>query len=749
MRAVGGAAEVILTPGSASVFVVEVTNELQVIDGITASLDAGEGLTATVEPPLLPLFPDGTGVLTLTLRPSPTFPAGTHRMIVELRSSVESATTSIVEFTGRVVPVPNAALTVLPPVRAAKRRARYGVVLDNTGNVPLDAALAASDPDRTLTPRFDPPGLLVAPGGSATATLTVTGRRRLLGSDLSRQVTVLGTANELELATSATFRHRPLIPNGARTIVVLGLIVAVWAAIFLVALNHAFSKDALTKDVPPSFYASTAAAHTASGATALGSLGTFRFQTAASDAAPAGAVPKTGVAIGVGGTISGTLTAASTQAGVGRITVEAVRTTPTGPTLVASAATGDDGTYNLVGLLPGDYYLHFTAQGFQDQWYPAAPTQATSTPVTVDAMGQTPGINAVVTGLPATISGTVATGTPVPAPVTVTVLPEQGATTTPVATVTTDSSGHYTIANLPAPGVYDLSFASPGYRVGSDSEQVGGGEQHTANTIDLSAANGSISGTVTDGANPLGGVTITAAANGQTFTSATPTTGTVGQFSLANLPSPATYLLTFTKTGFGTKTIAQALAPGQSLTNLAVAMAGGAGQVSGLVTSPTGAPLGGVSVTVNGAATPLTTQTLTAGQVGSYQVSGLATPGAYTLTFSLAGYSSQTVGVNLGSGGSASAINVVLPVFAGSLTGTVTAAGGGPLAGAAVAVTDGVTIQTTVTTSSPPGGFSVAGLTPGSYSVTVSLTGYISQTALVQVQPGQAASLLITLVKAA
>ena len=64
----------------------------------------------------------------------------------------------------------------------------------------------------------------------------------------------------------------------------------------------------------------------------------------------------------------------------------------------------------------------------------------------------------------------------------------------------TDASGHYVVPNLPAPGTYDLSFSSSGYKVGSDTEVVGGGEQHTANTINLTAANGSIAGTVTDGA---------------------------------------------------------------------------------------------------------------------------------------------------------------------------------------------------------------------------------------------------------
>ena len=177
---------------------VEVTNELAVIDGVTAALDGGEGLTVTVEPPLLPLFPDGTGVLTLTLQPSPTLPGRLpppgRRAALERRAPLERH---------RRADRPCDAgapghLTVVPPVRSARHRARYGVVLDSTGNTALDVALAASDADRALTPHFAPPGLLLGPGASATSVLTVNARRRLIGSELTRQLSVVGTTADLD-----------------------------------------------------------------------------------------------------------------------------------------------------------------------------------------------------------------------------------------------------------------------------------------------------------------------------------------------------------------------------------------------------------------------------------------------------------------------------------------------------------------------------------------------------------------------
>ena len=69
---------------------------------------------------------------------------------------------------------------------------------------------------------------------------------------------------------------------------------------------------------------------------------------------------------------------------------------------------------------------------------------------------------------------------------------------------------------------------------------------------------------MTGGKGPLGGVDIKATANGNTFTSATPTSGPVGRFALPRLPTPATYLLNFSKPGFGTRNVAVNLAPGKS-----------------------------------------------------------------------------------------------------------------------------------------------------------------------------------------
>jgi hypothetical protein len=773
MRVVLRQPAVTVTPGQPVTVEVDVTNTLSAIDGLTARVVGPAGVITVSEPPILPLFPDTTGRLTLTVNFPARLLAGPHPAEVQVLSAVQPDQPESVALEVIVLPLPGVALTVVPPLRSGHHDARYTVMCDNTGNTTLEVALAASDPNRAVRSKFQPVLLPLEPGESAAAQLSVKGRRHFLGGDVSHAIRVLGSAGDIEVESQARFRQTPIIPRGARTALVLGLILALWAGAFLFGLSKAFGSDPLTKAVPPSFYASTKVQ--ASGtATGTGGLGLIAG-TPGLEALPAGAVPKSGVVEGVGGTIGGTVLAASTGAGVGRITIEAVRDTPSGPALVSSAATQADGSYSLVGLLPGLYKLHFTAIGFQDLWYPASSSEAAATPVQVDAMSTTTGIGATVVGMPGSISGAVDTGLPTPVPVTVTILPEQGTTSGPIGQVTTDATGHYTVNNLPTPGTYDLSFTAAGYQAGSDVEQLGGGEKRIANAVRLTAGGGEIDGLVTDGTNPLGGVTITASSNGQTVTSATPTAGTVGHFSLTGLASPGTYLLTFTKTGFGTKTVSVALGPGQITNNLNVALVGGTGTVSGLVSGPAipgggSSPLGGVTVTVNGGTAPVTTQSLTAGAIGTYVVSGLVTPGTYTVTFSKGGYASQTLPVTLVSSGSASGINASLTLTVGLIAGTVhctapdpgcptTGAGAGVLGGVGVSVSDGnptdnrSTITSAVpaptpTTSSAPATYAVTGLPAGSYSVTFSLTGFAPQTLFVQLAPGQLAKLDVTMIAA-
>jgi protocatechuate 3,4-dioxygenase beta subunit len=80
----------------------------------------------------------------------------------------------------------------------------------------------------------------------------------------------------------------------------------------------------------------------------------------------------------------------------------------------------------------------------------------------------------------------------------------------------------------------------------------------------------------------------------------------------------------------------------------------------------------------------------------------------------------------------------------GTITGTVTAADGRPLTGITVELTDGRTAEgsdevesrTTSTASDPAGGYSFAGVTPGTYTLTFRSPDFRTRILLVEVSAG-------------
>jgi hypothetical protein len=780
VRVATGTRTLDVVPGSAASVVVEVVNTGEVIDGVTARVIGLPEQFVSSQPKLLPLFPDATGQLTLSLAVPQSHPAGRHALTVEVVSHGARLPSQFVDVDLDVAARPALQLGARPRVIRARRSARFVLELTNGGNVPLEVTMRAVDVDRASTSQFMPETVRIEAGAVAPVLLTVRGPRTLTGSEMDRAVTVEATAlradrqpedvaSEAALSQSITvrLRQRPLISRGLLTALILASIVALWAGVFLLGLTKVFSNDPMTKQAPASFFAAAQTSPGGGGGTAGGG-----DAGGAQGAAPAGALPKTGqLPPGLGSEISGAVTATTDQQPVGRILVQAWRLSPSGPKLVSSAATQGDGTYTLAGLFPMSYYLEFSATGFTTTWYPAAAAQSGAQAVSTAAQGATTGANVVIKGEPASISGTVNPGdTLTPVRTTVVARPLLGAaTSTAAATATTSAAGAYTLPNLPAPASYQISFTTPGYQTTTIVDTVNGGDSRLEPTVTIGASQGQISGVVSDGNNPLGGATVATTVGGRKLTVMTPTTGQVGAFVLGNLPTPATYVITFSAPGHGTNTTIIDLAAGQSRTDLKASLASGTGSVTGRLVDSNGNGLGGATVTVGGAtatdqgvpapgastdptgATPSSpatpagtsprTTTLTSGSVGTFAISGLLAPGSYTLTFTLDGYAPATVPVTLTENGAPPVVTVTLSAQLGGITGAVTGPGGVREVGATVSATNGA--QTWTSTSSAPGGalpaggYLITGLQPGTYSVTVSGPGLAQQTAMVTVVAGR------------
>jgi hypothetical protein len=303
--------------------------------------------------------------------------------------------------------------------------------------------------------------------------------------------------------------------------------------------------------------------------------------------------------------------------------------------------------------------------------------------------------------------------------------------------VKTKADGSYTIPNLPAPGNYELTFTTPGYQVSSVQTTVTGGAKRYQSTVVLAAGNAQISGTVTDGTDPLGGATVTTTVNGQQISTGTPTTGQIGQFIIGNLPTPATYVITVSKDGYGQVSQVIDLAPNKPQKGLTIALRSGTGVVDGRLVDQTGVGVGGATVTVGGLVDPPSTMTLTDGAGGTFHLTGLPTPGAYTLTFSVQGYADQTVPVTLAENTVLTPITVTMTRSVGSITGRVTGPTGTGLVNATVTATDGQhswpVITTGNTANGTVGSYTIANLPQGIYTVTAADPSGGSQTSIVTV----------------
>ena len=814
MRVSSAASRLNIAPGTRGDLTLDVVNTGSVIDGITARVVGLPERTVTTRPAMLPLFPDTSGQITLTVDLPQTFPAGRHPVTVEVLSRQPDADPGYVNVDLDVPLAPAVTLSARPELVRARRIGRFILTVTNRGNAVLDVDLAVDDPQKNCAITVQPGTLSLPPGASAEVVVTVRGRRMFMGTDTDRAllaevvasaVRPVGTpvgpttevptedtvilggpdgddgAVETEAAApqaapapltahqGLTFRQRPYLTRGVLTALILLAIIALWAGAFLFGLSKVFAGDPLTKSAPASYFAATpehagsvgqagSAGAGGAGGAATGPGGAVASSAAPSPGpkglgtgpAPAGALPKSGtLPAGVGGTITGTVTAASSGDPVGRILVSALRVKADGSTVpVASAATQADGSYQVSGLFPGPYILQFQAPGFATTYYPAATAATAAKKLSVSTGAVTAGSNAVVRGLPATITGSVDFGdntTPAVTTVSARLLGTGSGAKVAIPEVKTDAKGAYKLASLPAPGTYLLTFTTAGYETSTEQATVTGGANRFVSTAILAAGSVQIAGTVTDGTNPLGGATVSTTVNGQQISTGTPTTGQVGHFVIDNLPTPATYIITVSKEGYGQVSQVIDLAPGAQRTDLSIPLLAGTGVVGGKAVGANGAGIGGATVTVGGLASPPTTTTLTDGDVGAFSLSGLPVPGAYTVTVTADGYAPQTVPVALTADKPLPPITVTLTPSAGSITGTVVDGTGTGIAGATVVATDGQKSWPVVTTSAsggtPAGAFTVAGLPPGRYTVTASNAAGLSQTALATVATGSPVTL--------
>ena len=195
MRVTADTRQLEVDPGSRAVVGVDVVNTGAVIDGVSTRVIGLPEQYISAQPALLPLFPDASGRVTLSLEVPATLPAGRHPLSVEVVSHGAKAPSQFVDLDLDVRSRPRLTMAARPRLARARRGARFVLELSNGGNVTLDVALTAADADRATTTTFTPASVQVPAGATVPVLLNVRGPRMITGSELDRTVTVAATAH--------------------------------------------------------------------------------------------------------------------------------------------------------------------------------------------------------------------------------------------------------------------------------------------------------------------------------------------------------------------------------------------------------------------------------------------------------------------------------------------------------------------------------------------------------------------------
>lgn len=714
--------------GSPARIEIDVTNVSEVIDGVTAIVDGIDQTWIRFDSPVVSLFPGVTTAIGFTIDLPADCPAGDYLVVVRIVSTIDPERQTVHDFWVTVAPVVAFGLQLRPRVITGGSTAAIEATVVNEGNVDAPVFVTATDRTREADCIVEPPEVVVPESGAALVDIQVRGPRPWFGQAPVRTIVVTAVSDGVEVEELATFTQKPRIPRGVVTALILAGIVALWATIFLLVVAALSSSDDPAKAT----------------ATDFGSGGAANVALAA-----------------IAGTTEGRVAAATTGEGIPRITVEAFRVRQSGELLPSgSAATDDDGTYSLGSLIPGTYALRFSAEGYDDIWYPAGVGPEDAAAIAVAPRETVGGLDVVLSGEPGALVGAITVPETVQAAptlvVTATLVDGAGDpgtdATGAIPTFTQQTQGDILLEGLPTPGTYRIRVEGADFEPQVFEESLAGGEVKVLNTVRMGAALGSISGIAVDAeGRPLGNVAVTVSGGDAERRITTPTSGNVGQFQIIGLETPNTYVLTFELDGYSGQTIALDVLAGEDRTGITALLIGGLGSVAGTVRDAEGNPLGDVAVTLAGNDFVAGTTTLTTGDggggVGTYSVSGIPVPGVYTVTFDAVGFVPETLEVGFLAAGPAPPIDVVLRPDVARVVGTVRGEGV-PLGDVRVELSDGVAVRSTTTATAPAGAFRFDAVTPGTFTLRVQAAGFDERVVLVRLAEGETAVRDIDLVPA-
>lgn len=729
MRLEVGPAEITLVPGTPAAVVAQVFNTDDVINAYEIRVYGVDPAWVELERDRLSLFPSSAGVVTVLVNVPDEYPAGPLELGIEVSPVVDPSARQLGTVTLVVAPKLVASMSADPLMLMAGRKATFNLTLANDGNAPVDLELSATDPEAKVTSTFEvgsmPPGeparVHIVPGEQVIIPVRTKARPPLLGAPTPRMVTFNANGADSPLEAMVSFVQKPVLGRGLLSL--FGMLMAI--TIFAVVLTTTLGR---VVDVA-------------------------KVDTALLKRAVEGAPTDKGVPDDPA-TVTGTVTLLSSGAGLTDATVELFPDDdPSAP--VTSTVTKAEGVYTIEKLFPGSYKVRFRGVGFNDVWYGGTTAFEEAGKVDV-AEGQTvEGINIAIGSLPGSIAGTVIGDDPSDAVVKLQVpaAVQGSATDALVKEATVGGDGTFLLEQVPAPASYELVVEKTGYATAKRVVNLGAAEAQEGIEVFLRRGDGVIHGIVVveprhPDAEPvaLGGVSITATNTVDEVSAVSLTNGDDrGLFTLRSLPTPATYTVTFAKDGYATANLTIELGAAEERGPVVVQLPVGTGSISGKVTLADEGPVGGVTVAVSDGETTYRTESHSVGDVGSYIVTNLPIPGTYTVTFSGDGLARQVRSVDLDPAAeiNLTGVNATLTAATATVTGRVSNESG-PAGGVDVEISDGTTTLTTRSATaaqgtSRVGDYAIAGIPPGTYTLTFRQIGAVPVSVLLTVSAGERA----------
>jgi hypothetical protein len=216
---------------------VRVRNSGQVVDQFAVDLVGDVEGWANVVPSMVNLLPGTHTDVTVTFAPpkDSRVLAGEVPFGVRVASREDPHSTVVQEGVITVEPFVAVGAELIPSKRRGRRRAKYRLAVDNTGNQGAPVEVLGADPDDELAIEIDPPTFVAQPG---TATIvkvrTVPHKRFAKGEPKTRpfQLLVLAEGKDPVTAdgvmTQEQLLPKWLIPAAIALVALAGVLVAVW-----------------------------------------------------------------------------------------------------------------------------------------------------------------------------------------------------------------------------------------------------------------------------------------------------------------------------------------------------------------------------------------------------------------------------------------------------------------------------------------------------------------------------------------